>query len=362
MDRDRPASSRSAPARAFSLACAGLRAPAQRESDAGLAQRPGDDELSDVGAMLRGDRPISSAKAATLAAVGDREARIVLALVVALEHAVRADPAGQQPERQRRIAQDRDAVAQAERQRAPPRCRGATMLILLLDRVERAGGDIGLEIRGADIAGADRADLAGALQVLERVHGLRDRRRRVLPVGDVEVDMVGAEPPQALLQFVDDRLRGRDSDGPACRPGRRSGCPCPCARPARTWSPARPRRAARRSPCRRSPPTGPCHRRAPCRSATRRRRSRPGSPRSTRPRRCRPTSSRRWPRCRGRPRRRGCRIAPISRVCIHASFVTPSSARRSAVASSSTMRLDVPAAQRGADRPALSRDRRRRRC
>ena len=78
--------------------------------------------------------------------------------------------------------------------------------------------------------------------------------------------MVGAEPPQALLEFVGDRLARRDSGAPACRPDRRSGCPCRCARPARIWSPAPPCRGGRRSPCRRSPRTGPCRRRARCRS------------------------------------------------------------------------------------------------
>ena len=145
-------------------------------------------------------------------------------------------------------------------------------------------------------------------------------------------------------------VAARGSGAPACRPDRRSGCPCRCARPARTSSPAPPRRAARRWPCRRSPPTGPCHRRAPCRSATRRRRSTPGSPRPTRPRRCRPTSSRRWPRCRGRPRRRGCRSCRFRAICIMSA--SSSSSTSFAVASSSTIALTCrprSAAQIGAD-------------
>ena len=36
--------------------------------------------------------------------------------------------------------------------------------------------------------------------------------------------MVGAEAVQARLQLVRDRTARRDSDAPACRPGRRSGC------------------------------------------------------------------------------------------------------------------------------------------
>ena len=51
--------------------------------------------------------------------------------------------------------------------------------------------------------------LPEAAQVFERPHRLRDRRRRVLPMGDVEIDIVGAEPLQALLDLVDDRVAPR---------------------------------------------------------------------------------------------------------------------------------------------------------
>ena len=82
---------------------------------------------------------------------------------------------------------------------------------LLLDRVERAGGDVGLQVGGAEVARPDRPDLAGALEGLERVHGLGDRRRRVLPVGDVEVDVVGAEAAQARVELVGDRVASQVS-------------------------------------------------------------------------------------------------------------------------------------------------------
>jgi hypothetical protein len=40
----------------------------------------------------------------------------------------------------------------------------------------------------------------------ERLHGLLDGRRAIRPVRDVEIDVVGAEAPQALLHLVRDRL------------------------------------------------------------------------------------------------------------------------------------------------------------
>ena len=54
--------------------------------------------------------------------------------------------------------------------------------------------------------GADGEDLAVRLELLEGCHGIGDRRRRVLPMGDVEVDMVGAEPLQALFQLIGDAV------------------------------------------------------------------------------------------------------------------------------------------------------------
>ena len=155
--------------------------------------------------MRLGERSQLGGEGHRLRPVPDAVARVGDAQVVALEPALRADPAGQQPERQRRVAQDRDAVTQAERHqlRLDVAVHHAE---LFLDGIERAGGHIGLHVRRADVARADRPDLAGPLQILERAHRLGDRRRRVLPVGDVEVDMVGAEAAQALLDLVRDRV------------------------------------------------------------------------------------------------------------------------------------------------------------
>ena len=115
---------------------------------------------------------ISSAKATALPRFAGAEPGIADAQVVAREDPLGADLAGEQAERERRVAQDGDAVAGAERHQL-----GLDVAMdhaeLFLDRVERPGGDIGLEVGRRDVAGADRADLAGAPQVLERTPSSR---------------------------------------------------------------------------------------------------------------------------------------------------------------------------------------------
>ena len=58
--------------------------------------------------------------------------------------------------------------------------------------------------RGADVAG-----LAGAYDVVQRLHRLLDRHRRVPPVDLVEVDVVRLEPAEAGVDLLQDRLAGQ---------------------------------------------------------------------------------------------------------------------------------------------------------
>lgn len=74
--------------------------------------------------------------------------------------------------------------------------------IFLLDRIERVCGDIGLEVGFRDVAGTDGADLALLLELDKGVHGFGDWGRRVLPMGDVVIDVIGAETAEALLDLV----------------------------------------------------------------------------------------------------------------------------------------------------------------
>ena len=56
--------------------------------------------------------------------------------------------------------------------------------------VERAG-----ELPCGHVAGPDVAGLARLHDVVERFHGLLDRRGRVVAMNLIEVDVVDAEPP-----------------------------------------------------------------------------------------------------------------------------------------------------------------------
>ena len=44
------------------------------------------------------------------------------------------------------------------------------------------------------------------LQGFQRLHGFRNRRGRILPMGDVVIDVICPEPLQALLHLMDDRI------------------------------------------------------------------------------------------------------------------------------------------------------------
>ena len=105
------ASSRIVPARALSSACAGLRAPQSAKVMPGCASVQAMTVWAMLAPCFSATGRIASAKRRRLLAVADREARIVLALVVAGKDAVRTDGAGEQAQRQRGIAQRRDAVA-----------------------------------------------------------------------------------------------------------------------------------------------------------------------------------------------------------------------------------------------------------
>ena len=67
--------------------------------------------------------------------------------------------------------------------------------------VDRLGELPGMHRGGADIAG-----LAGLHHVMQRLQRFLDRRRVVEAVDLVEIDIIGAEPAQAVVDLVEDRL------------------------------------------------------------------------------------------------------------------------------------------------------------
>ena len=66
----------------------------------------------------------------------------------------------------------------------------------------------GLDLLGLEVGEPDEADLAVADQVVERAHGLLERRVPVGPVDHVHVDVVGAEALEALVDRRRDPLGG----------------------------------------------------------------------------------------------------------------------------------------------------------
>ena len=79
-------------------------------------------------------------------------------------------------------------------------------VIALLDAVEAAVLEVSHDVGTADIAGSDTADQPGRPEVLERSHGLLDGRRGVLPVREVDVDVVGPQSSQARFDLASDRV------------------------------------------------------------------------------------------------------------------------------------------------------------
>ncbi len=71
---------------------------------------------------------------------------------------------------------------------------------------------------GAEIADADRADLAGAI---ERAHGFRDLLNRcvgIRPVNLIEVDGVGLQAAEGILNLPDDAVLARVAEWTAALP------------------------------------------------------------------------------------------------------------------------------------------------
>ncbi len=62
------------------------------------------------------------------------------------------------------------------------------------------------QFRRIDVAGTNSPDFTGLFQFFERRYSLFDWRRRVLPMGDVEVDIIGTKATQAFLDLMDDRI------------------------------------------------------------------------------------------------------------------------------------------------------------
>ena len=72
--------------------------------------------------------------------------------------------------------------------------------------MQAAGIDRLRELPGAHVGSADVAGLAGFHHVMQRFHGFLDRHGRVGSVDLIEVDEVGSEAAQAVVDLAQDRL------------------------------------------------------------------------------------------------------------------------------------------------------------
>ena len=163
--------------------------------------------------------------------------------------------AGQEPARQREERQQPHPV-RLDRRHELALDVAHEKAVLVLARgegieVPRLGRPLRLDhLPGGEVRAADVADLALAHEIVERAQRLLDRRQRVGAVELVEVDPVGLEPPQAVLDRLHDVAR-------ASRPSSGRHRPCPC----RTSSPARCPCGARRGLRRGSAPSRRARRR-----------------------------------------------------------------------------------------------------
>ncbi len=112
--------------------------------------------------------------------------------------------AGQHAARQRAIGDDAEPVIAAGRKVLDLR-HAVHRVVIGLARHRAVDAepvadvaDLG-DAPGAIVRDAEIADLAGAHQIAHRAHGLFQRRRVVFLVQEVDVDVVGAEPFQALV-------------------------------------------------------------------------------------------------------------------------------------------------------------------
>ena len=132
-----------------------------------------------------------------------------------------ADLAGQPAPAQRAPDDRADLLVERQRHQLP-------FVVAADQRVVRLMGDIAgqavflrdrqrlHQVPAGEVRAADVADLAGAHQVVQRAEHFLDRRRRVEGVQLIEVDVVGAQPPQAPLDGADQVVaRGAD----VVRPG-----------------------------------------------------------------------------------------------------------------------------------------------
>ena len=119
----------------------------------------------------------------------------------------------EQPAGDRVVGDDADALLAAEREHLPLDL-AEEQVVAGLDGVEAgqperlAAADGPHQLVGQEVRAADVADLALVDEIVEGAQRLVDRRRRVIAVELVEVDVVGLQASQRGIDRVEDVLAG----------------------------------------------------------------------------------------------------------------------------------------------------------
>ena len=188
-----------------------LRRPDDRRRDGGLAEQPGQRDL----------RPGDAPRAGHLAdAVHDRPVGLLGPGVEGLAELVGSGPLrapllvprpGQSPAGERAPGEHADPLGEAEADHLPLLLAIEQVVVVLHRDEPRPAVEVGQVERLAELPGEHRrgADVAGLARLHDVVQGLQrllDRRLVVPAVDLVQVDVVGAEPPEARVDLRQDRL------------------------------------------------------------------------------------------------------------------------------------------------------------
>src|SRR5690606_10955593 len=173
----------------------------ERHDVLALGGDPGDGGLRGGDALVLGDAAQGVGQRQVVAQVLALEAGAVGAEVVGGEVAAGVPVAAEQAARQHAVGGDADAQAAGDRQDLGldvARQQG----VLDLQVADRVDGRGAAQRRGADLGQADVADVSGLDEFGDGADGVLDGHAGVEAGGTVDVDVVGAEPPQAVGEEV----------------------------------------------------------------------------------------------------------------------------------------------------------------
>src|ERR1700727_1127686 len=131
------------------------------------------------------------------------ELRVLLAKIIASESCVARDPPGEKSTAQRAVRQSGNAACMTVGQDVGF-CPTLKQVVRRLNRMQWRDGTKKLHLGNTEVADADRTDLPRTIQIQHCLCGLFDGRLWVRPVNLVNVDDVGPQTPQRILDFLAD--------------------------------------------------------------------------------------------------------------------------------------------------------------